>query len=367
MVRIQHQRMGRVEVERVLELLLSFNRVNGAQLLYHTGIQASAFLQLRCNDETLALKLRHLRFHVALAVHGKSLSGQLAGVVSKHSGDGVPESGLAVGTAAIGDDHVFRINLAHCCHTYDFLNVVDQLLVVAEEGVQSILPELASFIARATCGDLGNQVVRVVRMDAIQSLRQIKGSVRCVQKLRIKVQLRYIDGEHRLCRILGIDDVLVVAVLHDKLLIGICTNQCKQKTELICWNQIGQLLVSALDRFLIDAKGNECILCLLYSIFRIGKLGIQEVLNGSQRLLLILIPAVTVEGDEVCGTGVSQAHSAATCYDLGLANIGIILRLQIPGGKLIVVLIRCDIAFLGSNLLIELDCAVPDGIKLLFR
>ena len=262
---------------------------------------------------------------------------------------------------------MLRINLAHGCHTYDFLNVVDQLLVVAEEGVQSILPELASFIARATCGDLGNQVVRVVRMDAIQSLRQIKGSVRCVQKLRIEVQLRYIDGEHRLCRILGIDDVLVVAVLHDELLISICAHKCIEKAELLCRNHISQLLVSAFDGFLIDTKGNERILCLLYGIFRIGKLGIQEVLNGSQRLLLILIPAVTVEGDEVCGTGVSQAHSAATCYDLGLANIGIILRLQIPGGKLIVVLIRCDIAFLGSNLLIELDCAVPDGIKLLIR
>ena len=65
--------MGRVEVERVFELLLSLNRVNGAQLLYHTGIQASAFLQLGCNDETLAFKFCHLRLGIYLIAHRQNI------------------------------------------------------------------------------------------------------------------------------------------------------------------------------------------------------------------------------------------------------------------------------------------------------
>ena len=143
-------------MERILILLLCLDWIHATKLLHHTGIKASPFLKLRCNDETLALQLRHLRLHISLTVHGKSLCRQLTGVIAKDSGDGIPEGRLAVCSATVGNNHVLGIYLSNGSHADNLLYIVNQLLIFTEEKLQGSLPKLLPLIARSTCRDLGD-------------------------------------------------------------------------------------------------------------------------------------------------------------------------------------------------------------------
>ena len=167
-------------MKRVLILLLRFNRIHAAQLLHHTGIEPRAFFQLRCNDETLALQLCHLRLHISLTVHGKSLCRQLTGVIAKDSGDGIPEGRLTICTSTVGDYHMLGIYLSNSSHADNLLYIVDKLLILTEEKLQGILPKLLPLIARSTCRDLGDEVIRIMRMHSFYPLTKVKCACRRV-------------------------------------------------------------------------------------------------------------------------------------------------------------------------------------------
>ena len=147
-VRVQHQRMARFKGERSLELLLGENGIGRTELLYHAGVQAHTFLQLRRNDESLALQLCHFRLNVTLAVDGQGIGGDIAGITAENLIDHIPEGGLAVASVAIGNDHRFRVYLADQTETADHLHIVNKALVTAEENLQGVLPDLATFLIR---------------------------------------------------------------------------------------------------------------------------------------------------------------------------------------------------------------------------
>ncbi len=167
-------------MKRILVLLFRFDWVYTTELLHHASIKPCAFLQLRCNDETLALQLCHLRLHISLTVHGKSLCRQLAGVIAKDSGDGIPECGLAICTTTVGNNHVLGIYLSDSSHANNFLHIIDKLLILTEEKLQGILPKLLPLIARSTCCDFRDEVIRIMRMHSFHTLTKVKGACRCV-------------------------------------------------------------------------------------------------------------------------------------------------------------------------------------------
>ena len=351
-------------MKRVLILLFCLDRVNAAELLYHTCVQSCSFFQFRCNDESLAFQFCHLRLHIALAIHGQCLSRDFAGVVSEYTSNGVPEGGLAVGTAAVSNDHMLRIHLADCCHTYDFLHIGNQRLVLAEESIQSVQPKLHPLISWRAVRHLGNEVIRVMRVTARHAFGEVIGLLRCIQQFCIVVQLRNINRQHRLCRILRIHDVFVVAVFHHKLMVGLRTDQCIQQPHLRSGNSLFQSLTTCTDRFFRHSCCNQCILCAFDGFVRIGKLNIQEILRNAESLLRILMPAITAVSKKPRGIGETQTIHVLSRQHLCLTNIGIILRLHTTDTEFIIELVWRDISVLCLNLICKLHSALPDAIKL---
>ena len=162
MVCVQNNSMRRDEAKRVLELLLGIHNVSGTKLFQYRSRQAHTFLQLGCNNQTFAFEFCHFWLYVSATPNCQCICGHIAGIGSQHSADGIPEGTLAITALAIGNNQRFQIHLANSSHTDDFLNIVDQRLVMTEEQVQRILPDFFAVITNRAAGNLRNQIFWIV-------------------------------------------------------------------------------------------------------------------------------------------------------------------------------------------------------------
>ena len=238
--------MARLEGERSLELLFSKDGISRTELLDHRGIQAHSFLQLRRNDETLALQLCHFGFHVAFAVDGQRIGRDIAGITAQHLVDDVPEGGLAVSAVAISNNHRFRVHLADQTKPADHLHIVDQALVTAEEHLQGILPDLATFLIRHDRRHFGDQVSRISRSPAVQTFGEVVGAAGCIQQVRIAVKLFRVLQHQRLCGIEGIVQTADVAVFQYEIMIQLGKSEQTISSALFRSQAVTELLTACL-------------------------------------------------------------------------------------------------------------------------
>ena len=179
MVGIQHQRVGGDIGERRLVLFLRIDLVRGAELLDVGCVQAHPFLQLGGDDHPLALGFRQFRLHVALAAHSQGVCRHIAGVGAKHTGNGIPEGGLAVPALAVGNDQCFNVDLADGGKPHDLLYIADQVGVPLEEGPEGVLPDIHAVPGRVYRRLLRDIVLGIVLPNSPRP--QIAGSGRQVQ------------------------------------------------------------------------------------------------------------------------------------------------------------------------------------------
>ena len=196
MVGVQHQRVAGDKTEWVLVLLLRIDLIGGTHLLHRGGVQPGAFLQLGGDHQPLAFQLRHLRLDVAAVAHGQCIGGHVAAVGAKHTGQRVPEGGLAVGPAAIGDDHLLDEHLPDAGGTGYELHIVHQIPVAAEQEVKLFLPEVGPLVTGGHRGHLGHEVAGVMRPATGHPQTKVIGSLRGTEKIAVCVQLLRRDGQH---------------------------------------------------------------------------------------------------------------------------------------------------------------------------
>ena len=272
MVGIQHEGMARRERKRVFILLLRKNLIRGTELFDDGRIQAHALFQLRCYQQPFTLCLGKLRLHVPLAPDCQGIGGHIPAVGSKHTGNGVPESGLAVAALAVGNDQCLQIDSAHRRHAHNLLYIVDQPPVLAENRVQGIHPQFLSLLSGACRRDLRDIVLRAVVTPALQSVRQVIGSIRRVQEEPIPVQVGYADLQHRLCRLQRRHHIFHVPPLHHKRLIRLGRHIRKVGIHLPGCNLLLQRLPSRGNGVLGNPCAQERLLCPLYLVLRVRKL-----------------------------------------------------------------------------------------------
>ena len=155
MVGVKYQAVAGRKAEGVFVLFLRKDVIGGTELLDGGVVQPSAFLHLGGNEQTLTLDLRHLRLHIPAASEGQGVSGNIAAVQTKDSGDGVPEGGLAVAATAVCDDEGFNLHLANCRQAADHLHIVDEFPIPAENGVQAVEPDLLATVSGRNGGTQG--------------------------------------------------------------------------------------------------------------------------------------------------------------------------------------------------------------------
>ena len=299
-----------------------------------------------------------------LATHGERVRRNLSGISTEDSEDGIPEGGLTVCTAAVSDDHMLLVDLADCCHAHRSLDIVDEFLVTAEEGIERLLPDFLSGITGGHIRNLGDKVSGIVGAFTVQTLRKVKGGIGGIEQIGVKVELGYIDGNHRLDRVLHIDDIPVVAVLHHELQIGIRTQKCKVQTHDACiGTAVFEVLAPVFHICLRDSGGYKIILCGLNGILRILQLKVHEIKGSPKSQLLVLLPALAVKSQKVGSTCVTQFIAKLPGEDFGFSQIGIILRFHALFFKVGIVLFRGNIPFLALDFLGKLHCAVPDSIQ----
>ena len=115
------------------EFLFGKNRVGRAQLLHHAGVQPHALLQFCRKNHPLPLEFCHLRLHVASAIDGQGICGNVAAVTAQNLVDDIPERPLAVSSVTVGNQQGFLIHLSDQTQTAHLLHIVNQTLVTAEE------------------------------------------------------------------------------------------------------------------------------------------------------------------------------------------------------------------------------------------
>ena len=159
------------------------------------------------------------------------------------------------------------------------------------------------------------------------TLFQIISRIRRVQVILLRIKHADIRRDHRLCRILGIHDILIIPVLHDKGII-----RFRRQKLLISIHQLRpDLLLQRLpagphSRFL-NAILRQC-LCRCRQLFPcICQLHVQKFLHCTHSLLLILPPAHAVITQEIRCIRIKQFSLILLHQNLRLANIGIVLRL----------------------------------------
>ena len=367
-VGVKDQCVGGDEMEGSLEFLLRFDGVHRTDLLHHPRIEPLAFFQFGSDDQPLPFQFCNFRFYVSPAVHGHGLGGNLAGIQPQHPGDGVPEGRFPVGPAAIGDNHLFGIDSAHCGHPHDLLHVPDQLLVLAEEQVQAFLPHVSSLGSGRAGGDFGDHVIRVMGPFSLHPFGKVVGGFRGVQKFRIIVQLGNIQGQHGGSGILDIENVLVVPVFHDEFLVSIRAEKGRQQMDFFPGNLVGQGLASGLHVFPGDPDGGQVIFCLADLFFCVCQLVIHKVLDDAQRLMFIFIPVITHVGDVLRSTGVPKASHTGPGQDFGFPDIREVIRLEGRVANSFVVFIRGHIPLALLDFVPEeLQGTFPDGVQLFFR
>lgn len=126
---------GRLEGKRILVFLLRKDIICRAELLDGRVVEPCTFLHLGSNKKSLALNLGHFRFDVSAATNGQGICRNVTGVKTKHTGDGIPEGGLAITAITIGDDQRFHVNLTDRSKPTDHLHIIDELLIVLEDEI----------------------------------------------------------------------------------------------------------------------------------------------------------------------------------------------------------------------------------------
>ena len=281
-------------MERSLILLLRLDLIRRAKLLYRRRIQPHAFLHLRRNDEPAAFQFRHFRLDISLAVHGQGFRRQLPGVIAQDPEDRVPESRFTVGTATIGNDHVLLIDLPDRRHSDHQLHIVDQLLILAEEKLQGIQPQLFPVLTRSTGRDLRDQISRIMRLLPGQSFLQVIGGNRRIDQELILIQVIHVDPNHRLRSITGGNDVLVITPFQHELQISLRCHERIQKRHLIRRDFLGHGFRSALnDRFRYPGI-DQSLLCIFLILLGIHQLQVKELFDRTDGQLHILHPAFAV-------------------------------------------------------------------------
>ena len=281
-------------MERSLILLLRLDLIRRAKLLHCRRIQPHAFLHLGRNDEPAAFQFCHLRLDISLAVHGQCFRRQLPGVIAQDSEDRVPESRFTVGTATIGNDHVLLIDLPDRRHSDHQLYIIDQLLILAEEKLQGIQPQLLPIFTRCTGCDLRDQVSRIMRLLPGQAFLQVIGSNRCIDQELILVQVIHVDPNHRFRGIPGGNDVLVIAPLQHKLQISLRCHERIQKWHLIRRDLFCHSLRSTLNNRFRYPGIDQRLLRIFLILLGIHQLQIKELFDRTDGQLHILHPAFAV-------------------------------------------------------------------------
>ena len=105
---------------------------------------------------TVALLLEDKALVVAVAT--------TATIGAQHTGERIPEGGFSVTAFTVSNDQALDTDLPDSGKTSDLLNIIDELVVTAEEGLQSVLPDIHTIIGRVNRGLLGNEIRRSVLM-----------------------------------------------------------------------------------------------------------------------------------------------------------------------------------------------------------
>ena len=145
-VGIEHQRVAGLEGKWILIFLLCKDIIGRAELLDGRVIKPCTFLHLCSNEKSLPLDLGHFRFDVSATTYGQGIRRNVPGVKVQHTGDGIPEGGFTIATITISDDQSFHINLADGSKPANHLDVIDELLIVLEDQIQAVQPNLHAFL-----------------------------------------------------------------------------------------------------------------------------------------------------------------------------------------------------------------------------
>jgi hypothetical protein len=133
MVGVEHQCMAGREAEWVLVLFLRKYIVGGAELFDGRVVEPCAFLHFRRDQQTLAFDLRHFWLDIPSAADRQRIGRDVAAVKAQHTGDSIPKGRFAVPPAAVRDDESFHKDLPDSGQSADHLDIVDELLILAED------------------------------------------------------------------------------------------------------------------------------------------------------------------------------------------------------------------------------------------
>ena len=189
---------------------------------------------------------------------------------------------------------MFLIDLPDRRHSDHQLHIVDQLLILAEEKLQGIQPQLLPVFTRCTGCDLRDQVSRIMRLLPGQTFLQVIGGNRRIDQELILVQIIHVDPDHRLRSIPGGNDVFVITPLQHKLQISLRCHERIQKRHLIRRDLFCHSLRSALNNRFRYPGINQSLLRIFLILLGIYQLKIKELFDSTDGQLHILHPAFAV-------------------------------------------------------------------------
>ena len=221
------------EAEGVLVLLFGIHLVCRGELLYRRCIHAGAFFQLCSDDQPLTLKLRHLRLHIPLCTRGQSVGAHIAAIGAEHTGQRVPEGGFAVGTAAVGDDHLLDHHLADAGGPGNELGVFNQVLVSAKQQIELLGPQVRALIAGRDGGDFGHEVLRAMGHQPRHAFAEIIGASGGAKQIGVRVQLSRRDCQHGAGLLERVRDVLGTAAVEGECFILGCLAELRVRHGLL--------------------------------------------------------------------------------------------------------------------------------------
>ena len=143
-------------------------------------------------------------------------------------------------------------------------------------------------------------------MPATRSLRKVIRRFWRIQQFRIIVQLSDIQGKHRPGRVLGIDEIPIIPVLHDEFLISVRPQQRSKQSDFLCGDLAHQIFAPGFDIFLRNAYGDQVIFRDADSLSRVRQLAVHKILNDAKGFLFIFVPVIADKGDIVRGACITQ-------------------------------------------------------------
>ena len=159
------------------------------------------------------------------------------------------------------------------------------------------------------------------------TLFKVKCGIWCIKKIRVFIQFRYINGEHWLCCILKINDVLVIAITQYKFQISLCAHKSKQQSHRIIRHSLFELLTTRLNILFRYTCTKECLFCNLHLFPSISKLKVKKILCRTKRHLSVLSPALTIKTKVIGSCCVFKFRTIFLCENLRFSNVRIILWL----------------------------------------